>query len=172
MPRKAQQGQLALVDMGTGEQVKQVKVMPRTPPSFDGKAFTMQSKGADTPLYSLGLTANEWAILDWLKEHGASSGPIAVKNAVIATEIGCSEHNVKISLARLVKMAIVLRTAPRSATYCLTPRRFWEGEGAQQVRTVARLDPPSVSAAPTPPAKSRRTSKRTANPSTTGGEDR
>ncbi|MEU6331559.1 MarR family transcriptional regulator [Streptomyces sp. NPDC047049] len=145
---------LALVNMNSGEVVTP---RPRTPHNFDGKGYTLESYGSETPLYAMGLTGAQWAILDWIREHGGASAPVRVKPAEVAPEVNLTEGTVKVSLAGLVEHNLLLKTSPRSAAYQLTPRRYWEGSGSSQVTACRRLDPPSVQ--PSAQAKAPKKSK-------------
>ncbi|MDJ0346699.1 helix-turn-helix domain-containing protein [Streptomyces sp. H10-C2] len=124
---------------------------PRTPHAFDGKGYTLESIGSEVPLYALGLTGTQWALLDWVREHGGASAPVRLKPADVAPEIHSTEGTVKSSLSRLVALNLLLKTSPRSAAYQLTPRRYWEGSGSTQVTACRRIDPPAVA----PDAKAR-----------------
>ncbi len=57
-----------------------------------------------------------------------------------------------------MKLNILLKTSPRSSTYQLNPRRFWEGSGDAQVQACRRLDPPAI----TPDSKALTAAKKTA----------
>lgn len=134
-------GRLALVDTGTGEVVEP---KPRTPHQFDGQGYTLQSKGDEVPLYSLGLTAAEWAAIDWLREHDAAHAYVKVTPDELAADILCNPTTARKSLSRLVKLGLVLKPSPRASAYQLTPRRYWEGAGSTQATATKRLDPPRV----------------------------
>ncbi|MFD8686675.1 MarR family transcriptional regulator [Streptomyces sp. NPDC059651] len=139
---------LALVDQDTGEVIEQ---QPRVPHQFDGNAYTLQSTGSEVPLYKLGLTGAEWATLDWLREHGAASAAIRVTPKVLSEEIDANASTCKRALARLTKLALLLKPSPRAAAYQLTPLRYWEGAGSSHVTACKRLAPPRVA----PDAKAR-----------------
>lgn len=132
---------LALVDQDTGEVVEP---KPRTPHQFDGRGFTLQSKGDEVPLYTLNLTAAEWAILDWLREHDGAHAYIKVTLPDLSKEILSNPTTVRKALARLVGLKLLLKPSPRAAAYQLTPRRYWEGAGSTQVTANKRLDPPRI----------------------------
>lgn len=136
----ARYDRFAVVNPRTGE----ISERRRVPHQLEGRGYTMQSHGAEVPLYALGLSGAEWAVLDWLREHGAASAPVGVDNTLVAEGIGKSPCTVKTSLARLVRLGLVLRTRPRSSTYELNPRRYWEGSGAAQLQRLRRAEPPAV----------------------------
>jgi hypothetical protein len=140
-------GRVALVDFDTGE------VMPpprqRTPHTLDGGSYTLAAYTDDAPLYALALSGAEWAVIDWVRSHGGAAAAVKVVPAEVGTQIHTTETTAKTSLARLVKLHILLKTSPRSSTYQLNPRRFWEGSGDAQVQACRRLDPPAI----TPDAK-------------------
>ncbi|MEV7681496.1 MarR family transcriptional regulator [Streptomyces sp. NPDC088341] len=139
---------LALVDQDTGEVIEQ---KPRVPHQFEGSGYTLQSTGSEVPLYKLGLTGAEWATLDWLREHGAASAAIRVTPEALSEEIDTNASTCKKALARLTKMALLLKPSPRAAAYQLTPLRYWEGAGSTHVTACKRLAPPRVA----PDAKAR-----------------
>jgi hypothetical protein len=63
----------------------------------------------------------------------------------VAPEILASTTTVKVALARLVGLNILLKTSPRSGTYQLNPRRFWEGSSAAQSAACRQVNaPPTV----------------------------
>ncbi|MFG2877457.1 MarR family transcriptional regulator [Streptomyces sp. NPDC048337] len=132
---------LVLVDQATGEVVIPT---PRTPHQFEGKGYTMQSKGAEVPLYRLGLTAAEWAILDWFKENGGAAGMVAVKPGELGEDIGSNESTAKRSLTRLVRIGLLVKASPRAGAYQLNPIRYWEGGGSAQLAACRRIDPPRI----------------------------
>ncbi|WP_435058364.1 MarR family transcriptional regulator [Streptomyces sp. bgisy060] len=132
---------LALVDQDTGEVVEP---KPRVAHQFEGKGYTLQSFGAEVPLYQLGLTAAEWATLDYLRENGAASAAIRITPEALAAEINANESTCKKALSRLTKMALLLKPSPRAAAYQLTPLRYWEGAGSTHVTATKRLAPPRI----------------------------
>ncbi|MFE5847769.1 MarR family transcriptional regulator [Streptomyces niveus] len=139
---------LALVDQDSGEVIDQ---KPRVPHQFEGDGYTLQSTGSEVPLYKLGLTAAEWATLDWLREEGGANMSIRVTPSQLAEQIGANESTCKKALSRLTKMALLLKPSPRAAAYQLTPLRYWQGAGSTQVTACKRLAPPRV----TPDQKAR-----------------
>ncbi|PBC72406.1 hypothetical protein BX261_7280 [Streptomyces sp. 2321.6] len=132
---------LALVDQDTGEVVEP---KPRTPHQFDGRGYTLQSKGDEVPLYSLKLTAAEWAAIDWLREHDAAHAYVKVTPEELAKDILSNPTTARKALARLVKLKLVLKPSPRASAYQLTPRRYWEGAGSTQATASKRLAPPRI----------------------------
>lgn len=150
---------MALVNLDTGEAVTP---RPRTPHQFDGKGYTLQAIGSDVPLYSLGLTAAEWATLEWLREHGAAAGYVSLQPEELGADIGANTSTCRKALARLVKLGLLVKPSPRSAAYQLNPLRYWEGAGSTQVNTCRRIAPPRVT--PDDKALTRST---TARPKTT-----
>lgn len=137
----ARRGRLALVDTESGEVVSP---KPRTPHQFDGRGYTLQSKGDEVPLYSLGLTAAEWAAIDWLREHDAAHAYVKVTPDQLAADILCNPTTARKALSRLVKLKLVLKPSPRASAYQLTPRRYWEGAGSTQATASTRLAPPRI----------------------------
>jgi hypothetical protein len=96
------------------------------------------------PLHTLALTGGEWATIDWIREHGGAQTPIRVAPDVVAPEILASTTTVKVALARLVGLNILLKTSPRSGTYQLNPRRFWEGSSAAQSAACRQVNAPPI----------------------------
>ncbi|MFB7649434.1 MarR family transcriptional regulator [Streptomyces sp. NPDC056084] len=143
-----------LVDAETGEVVDP---KPRVAHDFEGNGFTMQSIGAETPLYKLNLTGAEWDTLDYLRENGGANAYIRLTPASLAKEISANESTCKKSLSRLVGLGILLKPSPRAAAYQLTPLRYWEGAGSTQVTATKRLAPPRI--APDNKAKARTAAK-------------
>lgn len=137
----AAQRRFTVIDHATGEVADQT---PRTPHQFDGRGYSMAAMGAEVPLYKLGLSGTEWSVLDWAREHGAAAGPIKIDPKAVGPEVGATATTAKTALARLVKLGLLLKPSPRSGSYQLTPRRFWEGSGYMQLRACQRLDPPRV----------------------------
>lgn len=131
----------ALVDMETGEATEP---LAKTPHQFEGRGYSLQSMGAEVPLYELGLTSAEWSALDWIREHGGASAPIAVTPAALAADINTTATTAKTALGRLVKLALLLKPSPRAGSYQLTPRRYWEGAGNMQLKAYRRLEPPRI----------------------------
>ncbi len=148
-------GRVALVDLDTGEALPAPRA--RTPHSLDG-SYTLAAYTDDAPLYSLALSGAEWAAIDWVRSHGGAGAAVKVVPAVVAADILATETTAKTALARLVKLNILLKTSPRSSTYQLNPRRFWEGSGDAQVQACRRLDPPAI----TPDSKALTAAKKTA----------
>ncbi|MFE5588407.1 hypothetical protein [Kitasatospora sp. NPDC056531] len=62
----------------------------------------------------------------------------------MAPDIFASTTTVKVALARLVGLNILLKTGPRSGTYQLNPRRFWEGNKASQSAACRQLNAPPI----------------------------
>ncbi|MFF5783210.1 MarR family transcriptional regulator [Streptomyces virginiae] len=139
--RRGRRENVALVNLDTGEAVA---ARPRTPHQFDGKGYTLQSIGSEVPLYSLGLAAAEWAILEWLREHGAAAGYVSVTPEELAEDIGANESTCRKAVARLVKLGLVVKPSARGAAYQLNPLRYWEGAGSTQVNACRRIAPPRV----------------------------
>ncbi|MFE9426993.1 MarR family transcriptional regulator [Kitasatospora sp. NPDC006697] len=139
-------GKIALVNLDTGTVVPAPKA--RTPHTMDG-SYTLNAYTDDAPLYSLALSGAEWATIDWVRSGGGAGGPVKVTPTAVAEAILATETTAKTALSRLVKLNILLKTSPRSQTYQLNPRRFWEGTGEAQVQACRRLDPPPI----TPDAK-------------------
>lgn len=143
--RKARR--LELLDTTTGELVQRKE---RVPHAFDGGGYTLEGRSITTPNFRLSLSGTEWDLLDWMKQNGGSATPLPMPPALIAPQLYSTENTIKAALARLVRLNLVLRIGgPRSGTYQLNPRRYWEGGGEAQVQACARLDPPPV----TPDAK-------------------
>ncbi|ASY37080.1 MULTISPECIES: hypothetical protein [unclassified Streptomyces] len=137
---------LVLVDQTTGEVVEK---KDRVPHAFDGKGYTLEGHGAEAPNFALSLSGTEWDVLDWMKQHGGCANPVRLEPAEVAPELCSTPNTIKSSVARLTKLNLLLRIGgPRSGTYQLNPRRFWEGSGEAHVRACARLDPPAVSPDP------------------------
>ncbi|WP_327071951.1 MarR family transcriptional regulator [Kitasatospora sp. NBC_01302] len=137
----ARRGNIALVDMDTGVVLPAPKA--RTPHSMDG-SYTLNAYTDDAPLYSLALSGAEWATIDWVRSNGGAGAAVKVTAGAAASAIHVTETTAKTALARLVKLNILLKTSPRSSTYQLNPRRFWEGSGEAQVQACRRLDPPAI----------------------------
>ncbi|WP_282206815.1 MarR family transcriptional regulator [Kitasatospora fiedleri] len=138
----ARKGNIALVNLETGAVLPPPK--PRTPHSMDG-SYTLNAYTDDAPLYGLALSGAEWATIDWVRSNGGAGAAVKVTPAAVAEDIHATETTAKTALARLVKLHILLKTSPRSQTYQLNPRRFWEGSGEAQVQACRRLDPPAIS---------------------------
>lgn len=132
---------MVLLNVDTGEVASP---RPRTPHQFDGKGYTLQSVGSEVPLYSLGLTAAEWATLEWLREHGGAAGFVSLTPAELGEDIGANDSTCRKALARLVKLGLVVKPSPRAAAYQLNPLRYWEGAGSTQVNACRRIAPPRV----------------------------
>ncbi|MFE9783646.1 hypothetical protein ACFYPA_36575 [Streptomyces sp. NPDC005775] len=138
---------LELVDLKSGEVVQRKQ---RVPHAFDGKGYTLEGHGTEVPNFSLNLSGTEWDILDWVKQHGGCANPIRLEPSEVAPLLCSTPNTIKAAVARLVKLNLMLRIGgPRSGTYQLNPRRFWEGSGEAHVKACARMDPPAV----TPDAK-------------------
>ena len=138
---------LELVDTETGEVVERRE---RVPHAFDGKGYTLEGHGVEVPNFALNLSGTEWDLIDWMKQHGGSCGPVLLRPAKVAPEVCSSENTVKSAVARLLRLNLFVRIGgPRSGTYQLNPRRFWEGGGEAHVKACAQMDPPPV----TPDAK-------------------
>lgn len=142
----ARRGNIALVNLDTGAVLPAPKA--RTPHTMDG-SYTLNAYSDDAPLYALALSGAEWATIDWVRSNGGAGAAVKVTAAAVAEAILATETTAKTALARLVKLNILLKTSPRSQTYQLNPRRFWEGSGDAQVQACRRLDPPPI----TPDAK-------------------
>ncbi|MCZ0983935.1 winged helix-turn-helix domain-containing protein [Streptomyces diastatochromogenes] len=158
----ARKRRLVLVDEETGEVVDP---KPRVPHDFEGKGYTLQSVGAETPLYKLKLSGAEWDTLDYLRENGGANAYIRLTPEDLATEISANESTCKKALSRLTRLGILLKPSPRAAAYQLTPLRYWEGAGSTQVTATKRLAPPRI--APDDKAKARTAAKKTAPPEPT-----
>ncbi|MEU8926596.1 GIY-YIG nuclease family protein [Kitasatospora sp. NPDC048545] len=96
------------------------------------------------PLHTLALTGAEWAVIDWIREHGGAQSPIRVAPEDVAPDILASTTTVKMALARLVRLRILLKTGPRSGAYQLNPRRFWEGSVVTQAAACRRVNAPPI----------------------------
>ncbi|MET8629600.1 MarR family transcriptional regulator [Kitasatospora sp. NPDC004669] len=151
----ARRGNIALVNLDTGAVLPAPK--PRMPHTMDG-SYTLNAYTDDAPLYSLALSGAEWATIDWVRSNGGAGAAVKVTAAAVAEAILATETTAKTALARLVKLNILLKTSPRSQTYQLNPRRFWEGSGDAQVQACRRLDPPPI----TPDAKAIAAAKKAA----------
>ncbi|MFD6879725.1 MULTISPECIES: MarR family transcriptional regulator [unclassified Streptomyces] len=136
-----QASRFAVLNTQTGQLAEQA---PRVGHQFDGNGYSLQSLGAEVPLYSLGLSGTEWSVLDWIREHGGASAPIKVNLDETAADIAATPATVKAALARLVKLGLLLKPTPRGGAYQLTPLRYWEGAGYMQLRACRRMDPPRV----------------------------
>lgn len=112
------------------------------PPGMVDRARSARAPGP--PLHTLALTGAEWATIDWLRSHGGAGAAVRASPAAVAEDIHATETTAKTALARLVKLNTLLKTSPRSQTYQLNPRRFWEGSGDAQVQACRRLDPPPI----------------------------
>jgi hypothetical protein len=135
---------LELVDTATGEVVERKQ---RVPHAFDGKGYTLEGHGVEVPNFSLNLSGTEWDVLDWMKQHGGCANPVRLDPADVAPVLCSTPNTVKSAIARLVRLNLMLRIGgPRSGTYQLNPRRFWEGGGEAHVKACARMDPPPVQA--------------------------
>jgi hypothetical protein len=133
---------LALVDETTGEVFQRKE---RVAHSFDGKGYTLEGHGVEIPNFSLNLSGAEWDVLDWMKQHGGCANPVRLDPAKVSPLLCSTPNTVKAAVARLLKLNLMLRIGgPRSGTYQLNPRRFWEGSGEAHVRACARMDPPAV----------------------------
>lgn len=133
---------LVLVDQATGEVVQKKE---RVNHAFDGKGYTLEGHGAEVSNFSLNLSGAEWDVLDWMKQHGGCANPVRLEPAEVAPVLCSTPNTIKSSVARLLKLNLLLRIGgPRSGTYQLNPRRFWEGSGEDHVKAFARLDPPAV----------------------------
>ncbi|MFD7731904.1 MarR family transcriptional regulator [Kitasatospora phosalacinea] len=137
----ARRGNIALVNLDTGTVLPAPKA--RTPHTMDG-SYTLNAYTDDAPLYALALSGAEWATIDWVRSNGGAGAAVKVTPAAVAEDIHATETTAKTALARLVKLNILLKTSPRSQTYQLNPRRFWEGSGEAQVQACRRLDPPPI----------------------------
>ncbi|MFI5534534.1 MarR family transcriptional regulator [Kitasatospora sp. NPDC051853] len=151
----ARRGNIALVNLDTGAVLPPPKA--RTPHTMDG-SYTLNAYTDDAALYTLALSGAEWATIDWVRSHGGAGAAVKVTPAAVAEDIHATETTAKTALARLVKLNILLKTSPRSQTYQLNPRRFWEGSGDAQVQACRRLDPPPI----TPDAKAVAAAKKAA----------
>ncbi|NEE25429.1 hypothetical protein G3M53_08105 [Streptomyces sp. SID7982] len=135
---------LVVVDEATGEVVEK-KREERVNHAFDGKGFTLEGHGAEISNYALNLSGTEWDVIDWMKQGGGCAHPVRLDPVDVAPVLCSSPNTIKSSVARLLKLHILLRIGgPRSATYQLNPRRFWEGSGQDHVKAFARLDPPAI----------------------------
>ncbi|MEU8943559.1 hypothetical protein AB0C97_36825 [Streptomyces goshikiensis] len=135
---------LALVDEKAGT-VTVLDPKGRVRHSFDGKGYTLEGRGGEVPNYSLNLSGSEWDIIDWMKQHGGCATPVRLDPIEVAPVLCSTPNTVKAGVARLLKLNVVIRIGgPRSGTYQLNPRRFWEGSGESHVKACARLDPPPV----------------------------
>ncbi|MFJ8628503.1 MarR family transcriptional regulator [Kitasatospora sp. NPDC093550] len=152
----ARRGNIALVNLDTGAVLPAPKA--RTPHTMDGGSYTLNAYTDDAPLYSLALSGAEWATIDWVRSNGGAGAAVKVTAAAVAEAILATETTAKTALARLVKLNVLLKTSPRSQTYQLNPRRFWEGSGDAQVQACRRLDPPPI----TPDAKAIAAAKKAA----------
>ncbi|MFE1610386.1 hypothetical protein ACFW7P_16740 [Streptomyces albidoflavus] len=133
---------LVLVDQATGEVVQKKE---RVNHAFDGKGYTLEGHGVEVSNFSLNLSGAEWDVLDWMKQHGGCANPVRLEPAEVAPVLCSTPNTIKSSVARLLKLNLLLRIGgPRSGTYQLNPRRFWEGSGEDHVKAFARLDPPAV----------------------------
>ncbi|WP_411093573.1 hypothetical protein [Streptomyces sp. 049-1] len=133
---------LELVDLGTGEVVQRKQ---RVPHAFDGKGYTLEGHGVEVPNYRLNLSGTEWDVLDWMKQQGGCAHPIKLSPAEAAPLLCSTPNTIKAAVARLLKLNLLLRVGgPRSGTYQLNPRRFWEGSGEDHVKACRRMDPPAV----------------------------
>ncbi|MEU3399467.1 winged helix-turn-helix domain-containing protein [Streptomyces filamentosus] len=154
----ARKRRLVLVDEETGEVVDP---KPRVPHDFEGRGYTLQSIGAEVPLYKLKLAGTEWDTLEWLREHGGANSYVRTTPKDLAEEINANESTCKKALSRLTSLGLLLKPSPRAAAYQLTPLRYWEGAGSTQVTATKRLAPPRI--APDDKAKAR-TAPRIAEP--------
>ncbi|MFD4661393.1 GIY-YIG nuclease family protein [Kitasatospora sp. NPDC058444] len=111
-------------------------------PGHDDRARQYRDPGP--PLHTLALTGSEWSTIEWIRAHGGAQAPIRVTPDVVAPEILASTTTVKVALARLVGLNILLKTSPRSGTYQLNPRRFWEGSGAARSAACRQLNAPPI----------------------------
>ncbi|MER6789505.1 hypothetical protein ABT330_33650 [Streptomyces sp. NPDC000658] len=133
---------LELVDLNSGEVVQRKQ---RVPHAFDGKGYTLEGHGTEVPNFSLNLSGTEWDVLDWMKQQGGCANPVRLEPADVAPLLCSTPNTIKTSVARLLKLNLMLRIGgPRSGTYQLNPRRFWEGSGEAHVKACARMDPPAV----------------------------
>ncbi|WP_175524235.1 helix-turn-helix domain-containing protein [Streptomyces sp. CAI-85] len=121
-----------------------VEARPRVAHQFDGRGYTLSAKGSEVPLWTLDLTAVEWATIEYLKDQGGAHAPVRLTPARLAAELRTTPTTAKASLTRLVKLGLLLKPSPRAGAYQLTPRRWWEGAGSTQVTACAHLDPPRV----------------------------
>ncbi len=136
-------------DFAAADPVTEVTAAVKAYVPVPGQADRARSRGDGVPLYSLALSGSEWATIEWVRSHGGAGAAVKVTAAEVAVDILAIESTAKMALARLVKLNVLLKTAPRSSTYQLNPRRFWEGSGEAQVQACRRLDPPAI----TPDAK-------------------
>ncbi|MER6365915.1 GIY-YIG nuclease family protein [Kitasatospora sp. NPDC001527] len=113
-------------------------------PGHEDRAGRFRDPGP--ALHTLALTGGEWAMIDWIREHGGARSAIRVAPEVVAPDILASTTTVKVALARLVRLNILLKTGPRSGAYQLNPRRFWEGSGAAQSAACRRVNAPPIAA--------------------------
>ncbi len=111
-------------------------------PGHEDRAGRYRDSGP--PLYTLALTGGEWATIEWIRERGGAQTPIRVVPDVVAPDILASTTTVKVALARLVGLNILIKTSPRSGTYQLNPRRFWEGSSAAQAAACRQLHAPPI----------------------------
>ncbi|MFB7672299.1 GIY-YIG nuclease family protein [Kitasatospora purpeofusca] len=111
-------------------------------PGHDDRAGRYRDSGP--PLHTLALTGGEWATIDWAHAHGAAKAPIRLAPDNVARDILAGPTTVKMSLARLVRLCILIKTSP--STYQLNPRRFWDGSREAQNAACRRLDAPSIRA--------------------------
>jgi hypothetical protein len=133
---------LEIVDVANGEVIQRKQ---RVPHAFDGKGYTLEGHGVEVPNFSLNLSGTEWDILDWMKQHGGCANPVVLDPNKVAPVLCSTPNTVKAGVSRLVKLHLMLRIGgPRSGTYQLNPRRFWEGSGEAHVKACARMDPPAV----------------------------
>ncbi|GAA2704728.1 hypothetical protein KVH15_37140 [Streptomyces olivaceus] len=156
---------LELVDTTTGEVVERKQ---RVPHAFDGKGYTLEGHGAEVPNFSLNLSGTEWDVLDWMKQHGGCANPVRLEPSEVAPLLCSTPNTVKAAVARLLKLNLMLRIGgPRSGTYQLNPRRFWEGSGEAHVKACTRMDPPAVA----PDAKALATALKAAQKATDTARD-
>ncbi|MEG9551677.1 MarR family transcriptional regulator [Streptomyces baarnensis] len=141
---RSRRGRLVLVDTTTGEVVERKE---RVAHAFDGKGYTLEGHGVEVPSYSLNLSGTEWDVIDWMKQHNGCSSPVIVAPEKLAAELCSGDTAIKKAVSRLLRLNLLIRIGgPRSGTYQLNPRRFWEGGGEAHVKAHLLLDPPPITA--------------------------